>query len=84
MPYGWAAPEDEWPEHGQLMINHVRKVALGTGAMVVATNAVGVITHSDWQGQIYGGQSIAMKSDGSVFATAADRAEDVLVVDLQQ
>jgi len=82
IPYGWAAPEDDWPEHAQNLENIVAKVAATIGCPVVGTDLVGEITKGPWTGQVYGGQSVAVDQDGRVLAKALDRDRDIKVFEI--
>jgi len=80
VPYGWAAEEDKWPEHGKNLEKVVRKAAVKTSSVVVGTDVVGEITHGPWTGQTYGGQSVAVDKNGKTLAVAADRDADVKII----
>lgn len=80
IPYGWAAPEDDWPAHGESLQRVVKNAASKIGAPVVGTDLVGEITHGPWQGFVYGGQSAAADKDGRILAVAKDRDRDILVL----
>lgn len=82
IPYGWAADEKAWPQHGESLQKVIQQAARWTNAAVVGTDAVGAITHGPWQGKVYGGQSVAVDARGRVVATAKDRQQDVVVVSL--
>ena len=82
VPYGYAAPQDDWPGHGGQLAAVVTKAAMTVGAPVVGTNLVGEITHGPWRGRIYGGQSVAADKNGSIIAAAADRDRDIKVVSI--
>jgi predicted amidohydrolase len=80
VPYGYAAPEIDWPEHGNQLKNVVTKTAKITKAVVVGTNLVGQITHGPWTGRVYGGQSIAADKNGKVIAVCKDRERDIKII----
>ena len=80
IPYGWAAPEDKWPEHGKNLRDTVRSVASKVGCVVVGTDLVGAVTNGPWSGQVYGGQSILAQEGGKVLHICKDRDKDVVVV----
>jgi predicted amidohydrolase len=82
VPYGYAAPENEWPGHGKELERVVTTAARKTGAAVIGTNPVGVITKGPWEGRICGGHSIAADKNGKTIAIAADRDRDVHIVSL--
>lgn len=83
VPYGWAAPEEKWPDHGKELEKVVRNTAKRTGTAVVATNLVGEITKGPWKGQVFGGQSIAIDKDGKTLTIARDRDRDIKIVDIK-
>jgi predicted amidohydrolase len=56
VPYGYAAPEQAWPEHGKQLERVVKNAAKVVGAPVIGTNVIGQITHGPWQGRTYEGQ----------------------------
>lgn len=82
VPYGWAAKEEDWPEHGKELHKVVSNAAKTIGALVVGTDLVGEITHGPWSGQVYGGQSVAADSQGTLLAIGKDRDRDILIVEL--
>jgi len=79
VPYGWAAEEEEWPEHGRALEKVVRQAAQKTGGAVVGTNLVGMIGHGPWLGRVYGGQSVAVDREGKVLARGKDRERDIII-----
>jgi predicted amidohydrolase len=82
VPFGWAAPTDQWPDHGTALAETVTKAAAAVGAPVVGVNAVGTITHGPWCGSTYGGQSVTSDAAGSILAVADDRKEQTVIVQL--
>lgn len=80
VPYGWAAPESQWPEHGGELEKTVRNTARHLRCPVIGTDLVGAITHGPWTGWVYGGQSIAADADGKILARGRDRDRDVVVL----
>ncbi|UCF00194.1 MAG: carbon-nitrogen hydrolase family protein [Planctomycetota bacterium] len=82
IPYGWAAPEEKWPDHGKELQKVVKNAANKTRAAVVATDLVGEITKGPWKGQVYGGQSMAVDKNGKTLATAADRDRHIRIVEI--
>jgi len=80
VPYGWAAEETQWPEHGESLENIVRNAAQQTRSAVIGTDSVGAITHGPWEGRIFGGQSLAVDKNGRVLVRLTDRDRDVKVV----
>ena len=80
IPYGWAAPEDAWPGHGEKLRDVVQNAAKTVHCPVIGTDLVGEITNGPWSGQVYGGQSVAADRDGSILAGCKDRDRDVKVI----
>ncbi|MBN1806139.1 MAG: carbon-nitrogen hydrolase family protein [Sedimentisphaerales bacterium] len=82
VPYGYAAPDNQWPEHGKELEEVVKTTAVKTGTPVVGTNLVGEITKGPWQGRIYGGYSIAVDETGGTISVAKDRDRDINIVQI--
>jgi predicted amidohydrolase len=82
VPYGWAAKEEQWPQHGQELRKIVAKAALTTKAPVVGVDLVGEIIHGSWTGMTYGGQSVAADANGEIIAIASDRDREVKIVEI--
>lgn len=82
VPYGWAAQEEKWPQHGLELQKTVSKAARVIGAPVVGVDLVGEITHGPWTGMTYGGQSVTADSQGAIIAVAKDRDREVMIVPL--
>lgn len=80
VPYGYAAAEQEWPDHRKVLETVVRNTARKAGALVIGTNLVGEITHGPWQGRVFGGNSIACVKTGRIVAAARDRDRDIVLV----
>ncbi|OHB73039.1 MAG: beta-alanine synthetase [Planctomycetes bacterium RBG_16_55_9] len=83
VPYGYAAAEDEWPAHGQVLENVVKNTARRTGACVIGTNLVGQITNGPWKGRVYGGHSVAVDRTGRIISIASDRDRDISIVEIE-
>jgi len=83
IPYGWAAPEDNWPDHGLSLAKTVSHAAGVVKATVVGTDVVGKITNGPWKGYIYGGQSVAADSECNILVRCADRKPDVKIIKLK-
>jgi len=79
VPYGYAEEQVKWPDHGKRLEYVVRKSASRTGAAVVGTDCVGVISSGPWRGRVYGGQSIAADRQGNTIAVAKDRDRNIKV-----
>jgi len=82
VPYGWAAPGSDWPDHAESLASLVSARASQFNAPVVGVNAVGTMTQGPWAGFVYGGASLAALADGTVATVMADRGSDVRVVSL--
>jgi len=82
VPYGWAAPEENWPGHGNELRKVVQSAARQAHAPVVGVDSVGQITCGLWCGWVFGGQSVAVDATGEVLVTLADRDREVRVVDV--
>ena len=82
IPYGWAANENDWPEHGKELLGVVQHAATVFQCPVVGTDLVGEITHGPWQGMVYGGQSVAVDQNTKVIATGKDRDKDIVILDI--
>ena len=82
VPYGYAADEDEWPNHGRELEKVVTNTARKTKAFVIGTNLVGEITHGPWKGRTYGGQSVAVDRTGRVMIVAKDRDRDINIINV--
>jgi predicted amidohydrolase len=82
IPYGWAAPENKWPEHGKELHKVVQKAAKLINCPVIGTDLIGQIAHGPWTGQIYGGQSVAANEKGEIIVIGKDRERDIIVFDV--
>jgi len=80
VPYGYAATEDAWPGHGEVLERIVQDTARQVGAFVVGTNLVGEITHGPWKGRLFGGHSTAADKTGRTVGKARDRERDIHIV----
>ena len=83
VPYGWAAPMDQWPEHAKQLEDLVKKRAAQWNCPVVGTDLVGQMTHGPWKGQTYGGASVVMDATGKALHILRDRDVEVRTVALQ-
>ncbi len=83
VPYGWAGPEPDWPEHGKKLKDVVTDTARKTSAHVIGTDVVGQITAGPWKGHVFGGQSLAADKNGKVLAIANDRDRDIKIVSVK-
>ncbi len=82
VPYGWAAPVDDWPAHEKDLERLVVSRAKLLQCPVVGTDSVGVMMHGPWKGQTFGGASVVANGRGKVLALLRDRDTDVRVVDI--
>jgi N-carbamoylputrescine amidase len=82
VPYGYAAPEDAWPEHGKQLERVVKNAAKIIGAPVIGTNLVGQITHGPWQGRTYEGHSVAVDRRGKILSVAWDFLDSNIIVEV--
>jgi len=83
VPYGWAAPMDQWPGHARQLEQLVVRRAAQWKCPVVGTDLVGQMTHGPWKGQTYGGASVVVDAAGKVLDILRDRDVDVRTVTLQ-
>jgi predicted amidohydrolase len=82
VPYGYAAPEEAWPEHGKQLERVVRNAARVIDAPVIGTNLIGQITHGPWQGQTYEGHSVAADRRGRILALGGDFIDDNVILEV--
>ncbi len=82
VPYGYAAPEEAWPEHGQELERVVTTAARTIGAPVIGTNLVGRIAHGPWAGRTYAGHSVAADATGGILTTGRDFDREIAVVEV--
>ena len=82
VPYGYAAQEDAWPEHGLELERVVMNAAKTIGAPVIGTNLIGQIAHGPWKGRTYAGHSVAADRTGKVLALARDFDREIKIVTL--
>ena len=83
VPYGWAAPEEKWPEHGKSLQDWVVHTARTVGAPVVGTDSTGRIHAGPWQGFVLGGQSPVADARGETVCILGDRRPEVRVVEVE-
>jgi predicted amidohydrolase len=82
VPYGWAAPNDQWPDHSKDLEALVRKRAAQVGCPMAGVDLVGEMTHGPWTGQTYGGSSFVADGTGQILLTLRDRDTDLRVIDV--
>jgi predicted amidohydrolase len=83
VPYGWAAPVDQWPQHAKELETLVAKRAAQWKCPVVGTDVIGQMTHGPWTGQTYGGASVVVNGAGKVLHVLRDRDVEVRTVALE-
>jgi len=83
IPYGWAAPEKEWPQHGQELVKVVKKAAIQMDCPVVGTDLIGQISHGPWTGQVYGGQSVFYNPKNGELIIGKDRDKDLILISIK-
>ncbi len=82
VPYGWAAPNDQWPQHSKQLEDLVKKRAAQVGCPMAGVDLVGEMTHGPWAGQTYGGSSFVAGATGNILLTLRDRDTDMKVIDV--
>ena len=82
VPYGWAAPNDQWPQHSKQLEDLVKKRAAQVGCPMAGVDLVGEMTHGPWTGQTYGGSSFVADGTGKILLTLRDRDTDLKVIEV--
>jgi predicted amidohydrolase len=82
VPYGWAAPDDKWPEHSSELEELVKRRAAQVRCPMAGVDLVGEMTHGPWSGWTYGGASLVVDGEGRTLFLARDRDTDLHVIDL--
>jgi len=83
VPYGWAAPADQWPAHAKELETLVARRAAQWNCPVVGTDVIGQMMHGPWKGQTYGGASVVVDASGKVLHVLRDRDVEVRTVALE-
>ena len=83
VPYGWAAPMDQWPGHAKELEKLVCRRAGQWKCPVVGTDVIGQMSHGPWKGQTYGGASVVVDASGKVLHLLRDRDVEVRTVALE-
>jgi len=83
VPYGWAAPVNQWPAHAKQLEQLVAKRAGQWKCPVVGTDVIGEMTHGPWKGQTYGGASVVVDGSGQVLHLLRDRDVEVRTITLE-
>ena len=82
VPYGWAAPNDQWPQHSELLRQLVERRAAEVESPMAGVDLVGEMTHGPWTGQTYGGSSFVADATGRIVLTLKDRDTDFQTIDV--
>jgi len=80
VPYGWAAPNEKWPEHSKVLEELVKRRAAQVKCPMAGVDLVGEVTHGPWQGWTYGGSSFVSDGTGKILLTLRDRDAEVQVI----
>lgn len=83
VPYGWAAPSDQWPQHSKVLEDLVKRRAAQVQCPMAGVDLVGEMTHGPWAGQTYGGSSFVADGTGRILLTLKDRDTDLRVIKVQ-
>jgi predicted amidohydrolase len=83
VPYGWAAPPEEWPGHGESLKETVSKAAQAIGAPVIGPSCLGEITTGPWKGRTYEGESAAADGGGRILFFGLTGRRQVAVFPVQ-
>ena len=82
VPYGWAAPNEQWPQHSKQLEDLVKRRAAQVGCPMAGVDLVGEMTHGPWSGQTYGGSSFVAEGTGKILLTLRDRDTDMKIIDV--
>ena len=83
IPYGWAARQEEWPEHSFSLVQRVQKTARAVGAPVIGPNLVGRISKGPWTGYTYEGLSTAADAHGMSLVQGRWNREDLILFEIE-
>ena len=83
VPYGWAAPDDQWPQHSKVLEDLVKRRAAEVRCPMAGVDLVGEMTHGPWAGQTYGGSSFVADGTGKILLTLKDRDTDLRVIEVK-
>ncbi len=83
IPYGWAADENEWPQHGKELEKVVQNAAVTVGCPAIGTDLIGEISGGPWRGKTYGGQSVASDKNGKIIGRGKDRDSDLVMITIR-
>ena len=82
VPYGWAAPNNEWPQHSEVLRKLIEQRAAMVECPMAGVDLVGEMTHGPWTGQTYGGSSFVADGKGRILLTLRDRDIDFQTIDV--
>lgn len=82
VPYGWAAPAGQWPEHGQSLHAWIAHTARRCSAPTIGIDSTGQLIDGPWTGFVLGGQSMACDASGAPLVLMADRSPQMKLVDI--
>lgn len=82
VPYGWAAPNDQWPQHSKVLEELIKTRAAQVGCPMAGVDLVGEMTHGPWTGQTYGGSSFVADGAGKILLTLRDRDTDMRIIEV--
>jgi predicted amidohydrolase len=82
VPYGWAAPNNEWPQHSEVLRKLIEQRAAVLECPMAGVDLVGEMTHGPWTGQTYGGSSFVADGKGRILLTLRDRDIDFQTIDV--
>jgi N-carbamoylputrescine amidase len=82
VPYGWAAPAGDWPQHADSLHAWISHTARRCKAPVIGVDSTGELHTGPWQGFVLGGQSMACDADGNPLEVLPDRAASTRIVSL--
>ncbi len=83
IPYGWAAKQDEWPEHSFSLVQRVQVTARALGAPVIGPNLVGRISKGPWTGYTFEGLSTAAAAGGMSLVQGKWNREDLILLEIE-
>jgi predicted amidohydrolase len=83
IPYGWAAKQDQWPEHSFSLVQRVQVTARAIGAPVIGPNLVGRISKGPWTGYTYEGLSTAADAEGMSLVQGKWNREDLILLEVE-
>ncbi len=82
VPYGWAAPAEQWPQHGKSLHAWIQNTARVCQAPTIGVDSTGQLHDGPWKGFVVGGQSMACDASGAALIQLADRSPEMKLVDI--